>query len=108
MTTPAEYSTINNGVIIGVFIQVMGFPTAPTLSAMIAPYQHLIAFTQVVMRCYPTLTFTLSHSPCYFNMSVSKGHIAPPCILVMRIIPPQKGVSMAMNGGRMGAWGVSC
>ena len=70
MTWPAEDTTIADIVIVGVLIQVVGFPIAITSPSPLVPTQRFItATTRVLMTAYSALTLT----PCATIYFVSYG-----------------------------------
>lgn len=80
MTIPAQDFTIGEGIIIGIAIYMMCFPSALSASASIFPHQLLVACALMPMPRYPTFTFTANYVPTRFDSVIQKCHFAPPPI----------------------------
>ena len=105
MARPTENTTIANSIIIGIAIQMMGFPITITTPSPLVPIQRLIAATtRMVMTIYSTLASTTCDPPANFNIAIRKCHFKPPIRdNRKRIILPIKRMSRPLSNRRWGS-----
>ena len=94
MTRPTENSAISQEVIIGVTINMVGFPASSSYPTPITPHQFL-----TTIPAYP-----LCYIPTRFNSAITKRHITPPWSMGALIIALVRGMSSYMLSGRIGVW----
>lgn len=80
MTIPTKNLAIQNAIVTGVFVFVMGLPRTQSSSPLIFPYKWVVtSFACMLAVVSFALTAITSGFKANFNRTIRKCHIVPPC-----------------------------